>query len=395
MPFASIAPTLPPLPAGALLRGLRGALAPTPASDLLAEELTAMFGSAAVIGYDTGRAAVADAMRMAARATGRPRVVIPAYTSYSVAAAATAAGIEPVLCDIDAGTFGYDAAALRACVDDRTAAVLLGNLFGWPEPVTPLGWVAECGAMLIDDAAQALGAREGTRLAGGRAPLGILSFGRGKCVTLGGGGALLVQDPALRALMPLAPPTASKGWRELVMAVAVTVSRSRAALGLMSRLPGVRLGESHFEPDFDRIAAPASVRAMATGIAGAAARIRVVRGNVAADWRAALADAPGWQLPPLTSGLEPAFLRYPVLAATPAMRERAVASLAEAGFGFVRSFPTTLAGIPEFAARLGVRPDVPGAEALSARVIALPCHADVHPADIERGAQVLRLTTAG
>jgi perosamine synthetase len=395
MSFASIAPTLPPLPSGALLRGLRAALTPASAPDVLTRELAAMFGSAAVIGYDTGRAALADAMRMAAQATARRRVVIPAFTSYSVAAAATAAGIEPVLCDIDPATLGYDIEALRACVDDRTAAVLLGNLFGWPEPVTSLGWIAERGAMLIDDSAQALGAREGARLAGGRAPLGVLSFGRGKCVTLGGGGALLVQDAALRALMPAPPAPASKGWRELVMGFAVTVSRSRAALGIMSRLPGVRLGESHFEPDFERVAAPATVCAMTAGVADAAERIRAVRSDVAARWRAALADAPGWQIPPLTPGREPAFLRYPVLAATPAMRERAVASLAEAGFGFVRSFPTTLAGIPEFAGRLAARPDIPGAEALAARVIALPCHEDVHPADIERGATALRRTTAG
>jgi hypothetical protein len=190
--------------------------------------------------------------------------------------------------------------------------------------------------------------------------------------------------------MPAAPPVASKGWRELVMGVAVMVSRSRTALGLMSRLPGVRLGESHFEPDFERVAAPATVRAMTAGIADAAERIRIVRSDVAARWREALTGVGGWQIPAPTPGREPAFLRYPVLAPTQAVRERAVAALGEAGLGFVRSFPTTLAGIPEFARRLAERPFIPGAEALAGRVIALPCHEDVRQDDIDRGAAVLR-----
>ena len=390
MPFPVIAPTLAPLRPGALMRGVLAAALPSAGTDHLTASLEAMFGGVTLVLYESGRAALAEAFRVSMRATGRRRVVLPAYTSYSVAAAAASAGVEPVLCDVDPATLALDPAALRACVDERTAVVLLGNLFGWPEPTADLAWLDALGAVVIDDAAQALGARERGRLVGGRGRLGVLSFGRGKCVTLGEGGALLVHDPALRAHTS-APAASGRGVRALAMALAVSLSRSRLLLGGLSRLPGVRLGESHFEPDFEARSPAACVRAMASGLPVAVERARAVRHQVASRWREGLsACAAPLRLPPPAPGSDPAFLRYPVLAPSPAARERYVAALAEAGFGYVRSFPLPLRGIPAFARLLVAPTDVPGAETLASGVIALPCHVGIGPRDISRAARALQ-----
>jgi len=383
-----IAPVLAPLPLRLLARGLAASVVPSFAPDALSGSLETMFGDAAACGYNSGRAALAEAFRLAMRATGRKRVVLPAYTSYSVAAAAIAAGAEPLLCDVDPATLALDPDALRRCADERTAAVVLGNLFGWPEPTTALSGLEALGIAVIDDAAQALGAREGGRLAGGRAGLGVLSFGRGKCVSYGDGGVLLIRDPALRAIAP-APLAGARGLREWALALAVSVSRSRLALGCLARLPGVRLGESHFEPVFPSAGVPSSVRAMAVDMAGAAERVRVVRRGVAAVWQEGLAGSGSLRLPPEPAGAEPAWLRYPVLAPSRERREALVMALARAGFQHVRSYPLPLGGIPEFAARLAERPRTPGADELAARVIALPCHQGIRRRDIERAARVL------
>jgi dTDP-4-amino-4,6-dideoxygalactose transaminase len=177
--------------------------------------------------------------------------------------------------------------------------------------------------------------------------------------------------------------------REWALAVAVTLSRSRLALGCLARLPGVRLGESHFEPTFAAAGAPSSVRAMGVDLAGSAERMRNVRREVASHWRGALVQIGTLGLPPEPRGAEPAWLRYPVLASSRSQREGLVLGMSRAGFQFVRSYPETLGGIPEFAARLAEPARTPGAEELAGRVIALPCHAGIGRRDIERAVQAL------
>lgn len=100
------------------------------------------------------------------QATGRPNVVLPAFTSYSVAAAAARAGARAELCDLDPRSLQLDRNALRRCVRPRTAAVVLGNVFGLPDVTADLRRVREGGALLIDDAAQAFGATGDGRLVG-------------------------------------------------------------------------------------------------------------------------------------------------------------------------------------------------------------------------------------
>jgi dTDP-4-amino-4,6-dideoxygalactose transaminase len=129
---------------------------------------------------------------------------------------------------------------------------------------------------------------------------------------------------------------------------------------------------------------------MGAGLRGAVEQALSIRRAVAEQWRAALADVGSLRLPPQDPAREPAFLRFPVLADTPACRERTVTTLAEAGFGFVRSFPEPLHRIPAFAPFLAAPVDAPGATALAGRIVALPCHVGVAGRDIERAGRAMR-----
>ena len=91
--------------------------------------------------------------------------------------------------------------------------------------------------------------------------------------------------------------------------------------------------------------------------------------------------------PLIAPGTAPAWLRFPVLAADRDRRERLVEALAVANFGYVRSFPTTLGGIPGFPGP-GSRPGTPIADSIAASLIALPCHAGVSRVAVERAAAV-------
>lgn len=388
MTVARIAPTVAPPSARALLGGASALLSGRSANGLT-PALEAMFAGASVTTWASGRAALAEAIGVAMRATGRRRVVLPAFTSWSVAAAAAHAGAVVDLCDLDPVHWDLDRSALRALVGPDTAAVVLGNLYGTPDRTADLGWLADAGVPLIDDAAQAFGARETGRGAGTRGALGVLSFGRGKCVTLGDAGALLVWDSALRSVVRPPEVAPSAGLANLLRAAAMTLCTNPLLFGLLSRLPGGRIGESWYEPAFTMAAAPASANGLAADLVAATERQLAVRRRVAGWWDEALAGVTGLERPHRAPGAEPAFLRLPVLAADRASREELVARLDAASFSFVRSFPDSLGGIPAFRRTCRVTTGTPFADDLAGRLLTLPCHAGVHRAAIERAARVL------
>ncbi|KAF1055543.1 MAG: dTDP-4-amino-4,6-dideoxygalactose transaminase [Stenotrophomonas maltophilia] len=161
----------------------------------------------------SGTAALLIALRtLKQRAPGRDSVVVPAYTCPLVPIAVHAAGLRVRLCDTRPGHFDMDPDALRAACSERTLAVLPTHLGGRVADVgTAVAAAREVGAWVIEDAAQALGARSGGRSVGLRGDIGFFSLAAGKGLSLFEGGLLACPDPALRAALrdtagSLAPP---------------------------------------------------------------------------------------------------------------------------------------------------------------------------------------------
>ncbi len=122
-------------------------------------------------------------------------VIIPAYTCGAVAEAVLLAGGTPVFADVDVNTFNIDLKDLKRKISDRTRAVIVVDLFGNPVDYRALKEILEpYNIYLIDDAAQALGAKYDDRYIGSFGDLAVFSFGLGKGITGGGGGALIVNN---------------------------------------------------------------------------------------------------------------------------------------------------------------------------------------------------------
>lgn len=130
-------------------------------------------------------------------------VILPAFTFFATAGAAWNAGFTPVFCDIDPITFNVRASDLEEVWTDRTRAVIPVHLFGQMAPMAGIRALAsERGAVVIEDAAQAIGASQeidGTRaMAGSVGDAGAFSFFPTK--NLGGfgdGGLVSTDDPGL------------------------------------------------------------------------------------------------------------------------------------------------------------------------------------------------------
>lgn len=123
-------------------------------------------------------------------------------TSFSFLASASPilrVGATPRFVDIDPRTFMMDIGALERCVGKSTKAILAVHLFGQSLPMDEVEAVAaRHGLALIEDAAQAIGTRYGTRTAGSMGAISCLSFDPTKVVgSFSSAGAVVTDDPDL------------------------------------------------------------------------------------------------------------------------------------------------------------------------------------------------------
>lgn len=334
--------------------------------------------------YASGREALRAALAGAAQRCGRREVILPAYTCFSVAAAAVAAGLRVRLVDVTLSG-AIDPASLAQLPQERAAALVVCNLFGIAEPLP----AAAPEILVIDDAAQALGARTADGVAGGRGAAGILSFGRGKPLCALGGGALVL--PRAAEAEPARPP--ARRMRSLVQALAYDAALSPRIFGWLAAVPGLGIGETPFEPGFVRGGLPGDLAAIALAVL--AGFDDDLRARAEEAGRLAAVIGGETRLVPLlpAKGAAGAHPRLACLAPSAAAREAAVAALASVGAGVSTLYPTPLGEIAALAPWLEGPASLPGARALASRLLTLPVHGGLRGA--HEAAALRALSRAG
>lgn len=148
----------------------------------------------------SGTAALTVALTaLSDHARGRREVAIPAFTCPLVPLAIRRAGLEPRLVDLLPGHFDMDPARLRDACGERTLAIVPTHLGGRTADVATANAVArESGAWVVEDAAQALGARIDGHAAGTHGDAGFYSLAAGKGLSIFEGGLLVTKDETLR-----------------------------------------------------------------------------------------------------------------------------------------------------------------------------------------------------
>jgi dTDP-4-amino-4,6-dideoxygalactose transaminase len=165
-----------------------------PEVEAFEREFAAYLGVQHVVGVANGTDAIAIALRALGVAPGDD-VVVPSFTFYATAEAVAGIGARPVFCDVDAGTRNVTVDTVAAVLTPRTTAVVAVDLFGCPAPVPEL---RELGVPVLEDAAQAAGARYGGRMAGALGDAASFSFYPSKNLgAFGDGGAIATDDPAV------------------------------------------------------------------------------------------------------------------------------------------------------------------------------------------------------
>jgi dTDP-4-amino-4,6-dideoxygalactose transaminase len=162
------------------------------------QSFAAWCGVSHAVGVGSGT----DAVELALRAVGVGRgdeVITAAATCVPTIAAIEATGAEPVLADIDEGTRTLDPALVETLITERTRALLPVHLYGLCADVDALvELAAPRGIRVVEDAAQAHGARLRGRPAGSLADAAAFSFYPTKNLgALGDAGVVVTGDPEI------------------------------------------------------------------------------------------------------------------------------------------------------------------------------------------------------
>lgn len=169
----------------------------------LEEEWAFYFGVAHGVSMNSATSGLFAALGAAGVGPGDEVIVSP----YSMSASAVGPLLYnaiPVFADIDPETFCISAETIRKVLTPRTRAVVVVDIFGQPADMEPIMVLAEeHGLTLIEDAAQAPGAKLGGRYAGTLGHIGVFSLNYHKHIHCGEGAVVVTDDPVLAKRLQL------------------------------------------------------------------------------------------------------------------------------------------------------------------------------------------------
>ncbi|MFD8307915.1 DegT/DnrJ/EryC1/StrS family aminotransferase [Streptomyces sp. NPDC059690] len=195
--------------------------------------------------FCTGTAAL-QAMLLAEGIGPGDEVIVPSMTFVATATSVCHVGATPVFADIDPRTFNLDPVSVAARVTGATRAVMTVHYAGQPGDLDGLARVcAAAGVPLLEDAAQAAGARYRGRPVGTVGRSAMFSFTPAKNITTGEGGIVLTDDPGVAERLRLLRNHGQTGlyqhqslgynWRLTEMQAAIGRVQLRKLDGILGR----------------------------------------------------------------------------------------------------------------------------------------------------------------
>jgi perosamine synthetase len=292
-------------------------------------------GNAAACAFASGRIALRQSLDALGLQPG-DEVVLPGYTCVVVPNALHAAGLHTVYADIELDTYGLDKDALLRALTPRSKAVLIHHLYGYVS--RDLDAVLEIarrrGLRVIEDCAQAAGARYHGRHVGTFGDVGIFSLDPSKPFTCVQGGVAVANDEAviaaLRERRHAAPPQDETAIANRLANVSLNYALAKdPQRWWKGELIWWRDGDSYFYGIPDREVAGAAPIDAGCRMSAPLARLasnqlakldyyntrRRANGARWDDW----CRTQGFAGPMVVEGSTPIGLRYPVLV-TPAMK---------------------------------------------------------------------------
>lgn len=375
----SLPPAAAPIYLLDLVNGIRGLCSGQQEQERFAAELREHFRVRHCFLVSSGTAALTVILKaLKALNPGRHQVVIPAYTCYSVPAAVLRAGLSMRLCDVDIKTLGFSGNRLTSLLKQtRPLCLVPTHLYGVPCPMEHLETVAwSNGALVVEDAAQAMGAEAEGHMLGCRGDMGFYSLGRGKAISTVEGGIIVTnrEDIAheLRQQAESGIYSAAGPMALAMKAVALHLLQRPSLFWLPQAMPFLGLGKTIYDPAFP-------VKGFSTFQAGLGRTwqvklqaFRQARRKLIDRWQELADGSRHFNTLPLDPGSAD-LIRFPMRIEDTSLRKRILQEAERAGLGVMPGYPTAVNGIESIAQRFaGER--YPVAEQLARELVTLPVH---------------------
>jgi dTDP-4-amino-4,6-dideoxygalactose transaminase len=305
-----------------------------------------------------------DALFLVLKAMGigaGDEVIVPSNTYIATWLAVSYAGAIPVPVEPDPATFNLDATRIEAAITPRTRAIMPVHLYGQPADMDAINAVAlKHGLKVLEDAAQAHGARYKGRRVGALGDAAGFSFYPGKNLgALGDGGAVTTNDDAIAARVRVLRNYGSER------------KYHNEVKGFNSRLDELQAG---------------FLREKLKLLDG----WNVQRRNIADRYRAALADS-GLAVPQVPGWAEPVWHLFVVRSTK---RQALMNALAETGIGTMIHYPVPPHRQPAYAELCLKEGSLPVAEAIHNEVISLPIWPQMTDAHVDEVVSACRTAVA-
>lgn len=374
-------------PAGAplapidLIHGIGSLLGGQAFKSKVESEMKAALGVQEIFFVDSGKAALTLILNALKSRSPRREVIIPAYTCYSVPSAVIKSHLDPVPCDVDPITFDYKVDHLEQLVTEKTLCVVCNHLFGIPSDVSQIQAICRSnGVFLVEDVAQAMGGTYRGQPLGTIGEAGFFSFGRGKHVTCGTGGAVATNSRAMAdAIRPLYEGLEYPGFVEtmknFVEAVLTAIFIHPALYRFPSLLPFLKLGQTFFYSEFP------------------IKKLSSMKFGLLARWHDRLSKAKKQRQKTASyfllksrgpRRLSPsiAYVRLPILMESREARDKLLTFAESRGWGFSTMYPAPINEIPEIRSMCSGK-TYPSAKDISERLVTIPTHEWLTERDIK------------
>jgi len=344
----------------------------------------------------SGRAALTCILKALRMLSDKTDVIIPAYTCFSVPSAIVKAGLKVRLCDIKLETLDFDYEYLGGIDFRNVLALVTCNLFGLTCDYKSIQRIAHKERIfVIDDSAQALGNNLDGRMAGTFGDVGFFSLGKGKNITTFQGGIIVTHHSNIARLIrgQLAElPSPSLGERMAIFfkLLFYSIFLNPRLYWMVSKMPGVELGVSRFEPGFAIKKLSAFQAELGKRVLKRLDQYNHLRRRNASRLAEELRTFREITIPVnlLDDSVYP--LRLPIIVSDPSLRERLYHALQQSGIAASKMYPTSLDRVHQLLPHLAQFQECPQARFVADRLLTLPTHPYVQDQDIANITRVIR-----
>ena len=327
----------------AVVRVLRsGMIAQGPEVAAFEEEFSALVDGRRCVAVNSGTSALHLGLLAAGIGPG-DEVIVPSFTFAATGNAVVLAGATPVFVDIEPDYFCIDPAAVAAAIGPKTAAIMPVHLYGHPAAMDEISTLADRhGLLVLEDAAQAHGARLHDVPAGAMGSVAAFSFYPTKNMSSAEGGMIVTNDERIeRQARLLRNQGMEKRYENEVIGFNARMTDIHAAIG----------------------------RVQLANLAGWTA----TRQHNAAVLDAGLR---GVTVPPVADGAVHVYHQYTIRSSD---RDALQGRLQERGVGSGVYYPIPVHRLPSFQLEL----DLPETERAACEALSLPVHPSLSQSDLD------------